>query len=104
MNLIIAVKRHLFLFVVVVVLTMPSSVAPLLAEGAVSGTEECNLPMEAASADANKQEESPPEPPDGEAVLHQGKFILCLPPSAAEAHIRHGDTPLGPCDKHGRVK
>jgi hypothetical protein len=35
-----------------------------------------------------------------QAVCHNGK-ILCLPQSAANAHIQHGDTPLGPCSKEG---
>lgn len=105
MNLIIAAKRPLFLIIAVVGLTMPSSIAPLFAQDPASGIEECNLPMTASSeTSANKNEQSPPAPPDGQAVLHQGKFLLCLPPSAAEAHIRHGDTPMGPCDKHGRVQ
>ena len=34
------------------------------------------------------------------AVCHNGK-ILCLPQPAANAHIQHGDTPLGPCSKPG---
>ena len=35
-----------------------------------------------------------------QAVCHNGK-ILCLPQPAANAHIQHGDTPLGPCSKQG---
>jgi hypothetical protein len=35
-----------------------------------------------------------------QAVCHNGK-ILCLPQPAANAHIQHGDTPLGPCTKQG---
>ncbi|PYL07598.1 MAG: hypothetical protein DME34_06585 [Verrucomicrobia bacterium] len=35
-----------------------------------------------------------------EAVCHNGK-ILCLPQSAAQAHIQHGDQDLGPCSKQG---
>jgi hypothetical protein len=35
-----------------------------------------------------------------EAVCHNG-MILCLPQSAAQAHIQHGDTDLGPCSKPG---
>jgi hypothetical protein len=34
------------------------------------------------------------------AVCHNGT-ILCLPLPAAKAHIQHGDTPLGPCNKPG---
>jgi hypothetical protein len=35
-----------------------------------------------------------------EAVCHNGK-ILCCTRSAAKAHIKHGDTDLGPCNKPG---
>lgn len=37
-----------------------------------------------------------------QAVCHNGK-ILCVPQSAAQAHIQHGDTPLGPCSKQGNL-
>ena len=37
-----------------------------------------------------------------QAVCHNGK-ILCLPQAAAQAHIKHGDTPLGPCNKPGNL-
>jgi hypothetical protein len=36
------------------------------------------------------------------AVCHNGK-VLCLPAPAAQAHIQHGDTPLGPCNKPGKL-
>jgi hypothetical protein len=97
MSLIIAAKRYI---VVVAVLTSLAASWSLYAAEKV-----CDLPMEASVTSASaKKETSPPAPPDGVAVLHQGKFILCLPEPAAEAHVRHGDTRLGPCDKHGRVK
>lgn len=41
--------------------------------------------------------ETPPPASDGKrAVCHKGKKTLYLPPSAVEAHLKHGDT-LGPC-------
>ena len=97
MSLIIAAKRHIL--VVAVVAGFAASWSLYAAK------QVCDLPMDASTTSAaSRNEQSPPGPPDGVAVLHQEKFILCLPEPAAEAHVRHGDTRLGPCDKHGRVK
>jgi hypothetical protein len=98
MSLIIAAKRHLFVLAVVAGFAMPWSLTQLYA----ATQQLCDLPME-ASANPN-DDQSPENPPESLAVLHQEKFILCLPKPAAEAHVRHGDTLLGPCDKHGRVQ
>jgi len=35
-------------------------------------------------------------------VCHNG-IILCLPPNAYQAHLQHGDQPLGPCNKEGEL-
>ena len=100
MSLIIAAKRHLFVIAVVTGFALPWSLNQLYAQA-----QQCDLPMESPnSMEAQKNDQSPPDQQEGVAVLHQGKFILCLPEPAAEAHVRHGDTRLGPCDKHGRVK
>ena len=108
MNRITALKRH------IVVLTAAGGLVLGWAAAQSYAAEPCPLP-ESSTAEAGStsieakpgdkpDDNSPPGPPEqGQAVLHNG-FILCLPPSAAEAHIRHGDTPQGPCDKHGRVK
>ena len=97
MSLIIAAKRHLLALAIVAGFALSWSL--------YAAEQVCNLPMESPNTStAAQNEQSPPAPPDGVAVLHQGKFILCLPEPAAEAHVRHGDTRLGPCDKHGRVK
>ena len=98
MSLIIADKRYLLIL---------AAVAGLAVSWSLYAAEEqlCPLPMESSTTVQSAQnDQSPPEPQEGVAVLHQQKFILCLPEPAAEAHIRHGDTRLGPCDKHGRVK
>ena len=101
MSLIIAAKRHLSVVAVLAGFALPWSLHQLNAQEA----QVCPLPMEASTTSAAAAEEqSPPNQQEGVAVLHQEKFILCLPEPAAEAHIRHGDTRLGPCDKHGRVK
>src|SRR5687768_4470675 len=97
MSLIIAAKRHLLIVAVIAGFALSWSV--------YAAQQLCDLPMEASiTSAANQNQQSPPAPPDGVAVLHQEKFILCLPEPAAEAHVRHGDIRLGPCDKHGRVK
>ena len=97
MNLKIAVKRVLSVLFVVAGFALAWSVYAAEAK--------CPLPMESSTTVASSNnDQSPPGQQEGVAVLHQQKFILCLPPPAAEAHIRHGDTRLGPCDKHGRVK
>jgi hypothetical protein len=101
MSLIIAAKRHLFVLAVVAGFVMPWSLTQLYA----AAKQVCDLPMESATSSATGSDaQSPENPPDNLAVLHQEKFILCLPRPAAEAHVRHGDTLLGPCDKPGRVQ
>jgi hypothetical protein len=97
MSLIIAAKRHL--------LVLALGVGFAFSISLYAAKQVCDLPMESASSSSNANNaQSPENPQEGIAVLHQEKFILCLPEPAAEAHIRHGDTRLGPCDKHGRVK
>jgi hypothetical protein len=101
MSLIIATKRHLFVIAVVAGFALPWSLHQLYADS----KQMCDLPMTAPTSEgAQQNDQSPPNQQEGVAVLHQEKFILCLPEPAAEAHVRHGDTRLGPCDKHGRVK
>jgi hypothetical protein len=101
MSLIISAKRNLLVLTVVAGFALPWSLNQLYAEA----NQMCDLPMESPStSNATVNEQSPPNQQEGVAVLHQEKFILCLPEPAAEAHVRHGDTRLGPCDKHGRVK
>jgi hypothetical protein len=100
MSLVIAAKRHFLVIAVVAGFALPWSVSHLYAEAQM-----CNLPMESPNTVGDSvNQQSPPNEQEGVAVLHQEKFILCLPEPAAEAHVRHGDTRLGPCDKHGRVK
>jgi hypothetical protein len=50
----------------------------------------------------SSQTQSPEKPGPLSAVCHNGK-ILCLPPKAYNAHIQHGDQPLGPCNQQGNI-
>lgn len=94
MNMMIVVKRSL-----AVVLTLTA-----LALYAMAATENapCPLPIESSSttADTSSSTQSPEHPPCMRAVHHNG-MIICLPCPAYDAHIRHGDTDAGPCDKPG---
>jgi hypothetical protein len=58
-------------------------------------TPTCPLPE---NYGVNKNPVSPEKPL--QSVCHNGK-ILCVPEPAANAHVQHGDTPLGPCSKQG---
>jgi hypothetical protein len=91
MNLMIAVKRAVF-----VLLTVGS-----LALYAVGATDKppCDLPVETSSK-TNDPAQSPEHPDCMHAVLHNG-MIICLPCPAYDAHIRHGDSDAGPCTKPG---
>ncbi|HVF70754.1 MAG TPA: hypothetical protein VM940_04010 [Chthoniobacterales bacterium] len=96
MKLMIAAKRLLFVL-------FTASAITLYAAG-VAEKGPCPLPADGSStqaADANSQ--SPEKEPCMKAVHHNG-FVLCLPCPAYAAHIRHGDTDAGPCDKPGRVQ
>ncbi len=60
----------------------------------------CPVPVDyrVSSGKAN----SPEKPKPLFAVCHNGKR-LCLPKSAADAHVAHGDTLLGSCTKPGNT-
>ena len=91
MNVMIAAKRTLFVLLTVTGLA-------LYAVGA-NQKEPCPLPAYSTAApDSNSQ--SPENPPCMRKVNHNG-MIICLPCPAYDAHIRHGDTDAGPCDKPG---
>lgn len=93
MNMMIAVKRSL-----VVLLTLSA-----LALCAVAATQNgpCPLPVDSTSSNtADSSAQSPEHPPCMRAVHHNG-MIICLPCPAYDAHIQHGDTDAGPCDKPG---
>ncbi|MEY2495831.1 MAG: hypothetical protein QOJ45_2323 [Verrucomicrobiota bacterium] len=92
MNLMIAVKRALFLLLTLAGLTLY----------AVGAAEKPPCPLPANESEASSDPAQSPEHPRClEKVFHNGMNI-CLPCPAAEAHIRqHGDTDLGPCTKPG---
>jgi len=92
MNMMIAAKRSL-----VALLTLSA-----LAICAIAGQNEpCPLPISSSStADSTASSQSPEHPPCMRKVNHNGMQI-CLPCPAYDAHIRHGDTDAGPCDKPG---
>ncbi len=92
MNMMIAAKRSL-----VALLTLSA-----LAICAIAGQNEpCPLPISStATADSSTSSQSPEQPPCMRKVNHNGMQI-CLPCPAYDAHIRHGDTDAGPCDKPG---
>jgi hypothetical protein len=93
MNMMIALKRSL-----VVLLTL-SGLA--LCAFAAQDTP-CPLPVTDSSTTSNTNDptQSPERPPCMRAVHHNG-MIICLPCPAYDAHIQHGDTDAGPCDKPG---
>lgn len=91
MNLMIAVKRAVFVLLTV-------SGLALYAVGA-NDKPPCPLPANASGNSENAQ--SPEQPACLQRVFHNGMRV-CLPCPAAEAHIRqHGDEDLGPCTKPG---
>jgi hypothetical protein len=61
-------------------------------------SKKCPLPDNYLLTTNNVQ--SPEQPGPLAAVCHNKK-ILCLPPKAYNAHIQHGDQPLGPCTTVG---
>lgn len=89
MNVTIATKRVLFALLTVTGLA-------LYAVGA-DQQEPCPLPVTSSTTTSSQ---SPEQPPCMRAVHHNG-MIICLPCPAYDAHIRHGDTDAGPCDKPG---
>jgi len=95
MNLVFAVKRSFSVLVAVVGLTLPTSLSSY-ADNATAQPTPCDLPVETTSSSS----QSPEHPECMRKVLHNG-MIICLPCPAADAHVRHGDQDLGPCDKPG---
>jgi hypothetical protein len=92
MNLMIAVKRTVFVLLTVGGLA-------LYAFGA-NDKPPCPLPVN-ESAGANDPAQSPEHPDCMRKVFHNG-MVICLPCPAADAHVRqHGDDDLGPCTKPG---
>ena len=92
MNRMVALKRSL-----VVVLTLS---AFALCAFAASNNEPCPLPVNGTTTSSSDPTQSPEHPGCMRAVHHNG-MIICLPCPAYDAHIRHGDTDAGPCDKPG---
>jgi hypothetical protein len=93
MNVTIAVKRVLFVLLTVTGLA-------LVALGADQQAP-CPLPVNSSETSAaSSSAQSPEHPPCMRAVHHNGN-IICLPCPAYDAHIQHGDTDAGPCDKPG---
>jgi hypothetical protein len=94
MNVIVAVKRSLFVLLTVTGLA-------LYAVGA--SNKPCPLPASADDGNTSSTQ-SPEQPKCMELVMHNG-MPICLPCPAADAHIRvHGDADLGPCSKPGNQK
>ena len=95
MNLMIAVKRSL-----VVLLTL--SGLALCAIAASPGNGPCPLPVTSSSSnDSSTVQTQSPEHPACMRKVHHNGMMICLPCPAYDAHIRHGDTDAGPCDKPG---
>jgi hypothetical protein len=93
MNMMIPLKRSLVLILIL------SGLA--LCAFAASNNEPCPLPVTSSDmTTASSSTQSPEQPPCMRAVHHNG-MIICLPCPAYDAHIRHGDTDAGPCDKPG---
>ena len=92
MNVTIAVQRILFALLAVAGLAL----------GAFGANQQdpCPLPTNYDTAATQSSSQSPEKPPCMRAVHHNG-MILCLPCPAYDAHIQHGDTDAGPCDKPG---
>jgi len=93
MNMMIAAKRFS-----VALLTL-SALALCAIAGQTNGP--CPLPITSTTtADLSSSSQSPEHPPCMRKVNHNGMQI-CLPCPAYDAHINHGDTDAGPCDKPG---
>jgi hypothetical protein len=109
MNLANRIKRFLLALALVAGSATLWFVVPVQAGQVAATPTPCPLPESAAtSADSSSNSQSPENPQPYMAVRHNpgqpSEKILCLPESAADAHIRHGDIPLGPCPKPGNVK
>jgi hypothetical protein len=90
MNLLIAVKRVLFVGLTV------SGLALYAIAADPKGP--CPLPV---SNETSENAQSPEKPACTRRVLHNG-MTVCLPCPAADAHVRvHGDADMGACDKPG---
>ncbi len=98
MNVITAAKRSLFVLLTVTGLA-------IYALGA-SHDKPCPLPATSSndSAAAPSSDTQSPEKEKCLRAVHHNGMVLCLPCPAYDAHIRHGDTDAGPCDKPGNVK
>ena len=95
-KLISVFKRYLPLIAAVGLIT-PCAIAQ--SKGGKPTKKLCPLPEDyAVKTTSNKQ--SPPAPQPYRAVLHNGK-ILCVPQSAHDAHMQHGDVDKGPCTQPG---
>ena len=92
MNVTIAAKRVLFALLTVTGLALYALGQDQQAP--------CPLPVTYDTASTQSSSQSPEKPPCMRAVNHNG-MVLCLPCPAYDAHIRHGDTDAGPCDKPG---
>lgn len=92
MNVMIGVKRVLFALLTVTGLALYALGQDQQAP--------CSLPVTYDTASAQSSSQSPEKPPCMRAVHHNG-MIICLPCPAYDAHIQHGDTDAGPCDKPG---
>jgi hypothetical protein len=96
MNVMIAAKRVLFVFLAVGGLA-------LYALGATQNGP-CPLPIEASESSAASESAQSPEKEKCLRAVHHNGMILCLPCPAYDAHIRHGDSDAGPCGKPGNQK
>jgi hypothetical protein len=93
MNTMTAAKRLL------IVLFFLSGLA--LCAVAATSKGDCPLPVaSSAAANTDPSTQSPEKPACKRRVFHNG-MVICLPCPAADAHVRHGDDDLGPCDKPG---
>jgi hypothetical protein len=61
----------------------------------------CPLPVTGASTSTTSSSTQSPEQPKCLRAVHHNGMVICLPCPAYDAHIRHGDTDAGPCDKPG---
>ena len=61
----------------------------------------CPLPITDSSTSAPSDPTQSPEKGQCLRAVHHNGMIICLPCPAWDAHIRHGDTDAGPCDKPG---
>jgi hypothetical protein len=95
MNMMIAVKRSL-----VVLLTL-SALALCAIAASPNANTPCPLPIDSTSSASPESSTQSPEQPKCMRAVHHNGMVICLPCPAYDAHIRHGDTDAGPCDKPG---